>query len=238
MMRRHAGFSAFEWALVGLLICILMTWITSVGRLGRRRAKDVSCTTNVRQLAMAMALYAADYQGRGPSDPTQLGALMSYVRNYQIFVCPAARRHRSKGQRCDYVFYLRMTLDDRPDRILVMDDSAMRHTYETWIGARLDGAAVQLPARQWRGYPAWGYEKPADLRWPEREEWQPPMRRVPRPPFGPPGPPTQPPFTGKQPEPKRQPPGAEQPGTATRPAPGSQPPAPQNPPAKQRGDQK
>ena len=195
-MRRGAmrGFSAFEWALVALIISAAVGGVALLGRLAVHRSRDASCASNLRQLAEAVVIYAVDYDSFGPSARQHLGMLVSYTRNLQTFRCPAARRDgQYMGSRCDYLFRLGIKLDDPASELVVVDDRPDRHCWRSWIGARLDSAIRQAPrdrypvVRPTVRLPVW--EKPEEPLRP-LEPWMPPASVPPRRGV------TGPPFTG------------------------------------------
>jgi prepilin-type processing-associated H-X9-DG protein len=51
----------------------------------RQSAQRVACMSNMRQIAMACNMYAADNKGKLPD---KLGALTQYLQAPQVFLCP------------------------------------------------------------------------------------------------------------------------------------------------------
>ncbi len=106
--RSLRGFTLIELLVVIAIISILAGMLFPVFSQAREKGRAVACLNNLNQLVKAMVMYADDNRGRyplsiqdaqsGPSwsgyrsggggDVTQ-GALFSYVRTADVFVCPS-----------------------------------------------------------------------------------------------------------------------------------------------------
>lgn len=157
--RPRAGFSALELGLCFLMIAAGILVIMYHRAEATGRAWRVSCASNLKQLAYAHAMYAADSGGRGPVAPGPApDALMPYVRNTQLFVCPAHdppwRRPPYDEDRpaipTSYQFRMGLWTDEPPWTLVMQDDEPDRHVGRTWLGVRLDGGVRVFPAEQWR----------------------------------------------------------------------------------------
>jgi prepilin-type N-terminal cleavage/methylation domain-containing protein/prepilin-type processing-associated H-X9-DG protein len=94
---QRRAFTLIELLVVIAIIAILAAILFPVFAQARETARKAACTSNMRQIGMALAAYAADYEGMMP--PSQLppnGAniswptmLFPYVKNEGVFVCPA-----------------------------------------------------------------------------------------------------------------------------------------------------
>ena len=111
---RTRGFTLIELLVVIAIIAILAAILFPVFAKAREKARQASCLSNMKQLALGAKQYAADYDNRYPmggfapyancwggcskacgfvSTHWQSGAmakLMPYVKNSQIFYCPSA----------------------------------------------------------------------------------------------------------------------------------------------------
>lgn len=174
----NKGFSALEFAMVMLLFMTFTGLVMLYGRGARGKARESNCLSNVKQMAIASAVYASDNDGFYPrAEPVV--AIMPYTKNYQVFRCPAAPKKpqpepqeepycetvedctpccglpatRVPPHQVDYLFVPGLCADDRPDTMLAYDDAPDRHTSKSFNMVRLDGSARRLPAAQWPGPP-------------------------------------------------------------------------------------
>ncbi len=65
----------------------------------REHARQSSCLSNEKQLALGMLMYAADYDERFPLAENWTDGLYPYIKNNQILVCPSA-----PDNPCGYAF--------------------------------------------------------------------------------------------------------------------------------------
>jgi prepilin-type N-terminal cleavage/methylation domain-containing protein/prepilin-type processing-associated H-X9-DG protein len=118
-MPRHqskTGFTLIELLVVIAIIAILAAILFPVFAKARDRARQTSCLSNLKQLALAEVMYQEDWDGflpmgTGayvvyPSPPPDLGsALLPYVENnYGLWRCPTDNIARNYGHACTYVF--------------------------------------------------------------------------------------------------------------------------------------
>lgn len=98
--RSRGGFTLIEMLVVVAIIGILAAMIYPVYEIANKRAESTSCCMNMRHIAMAASLYAADYDDLlvparisvGP--PGTFGTtwdvlLLPYHRCQQMYLCPA-----------------------------------------------------------------------------------------------------------------------------------------------------
>lgn len=83
MMRR--GFTLMEMMIVLVIIALLVALLLPVFLRARRHAQSTPCTSNLRQLYSAWAMYLEDTGGRWPKF---LVEVLPYARNREIFQCP------------------------------------------------------------------------------------------------------------------------------------------------------
>jgi prepilin-type N-terminal cleavage/methylation domain-containing protein/prepilin-type processing-associated H-X9-DG protein len=99
-MRRQNGFTLIELLVVIAIIAILAAILFPVFAKAREKARQSSCTSNVKQIMLAALQYAQDYDERtmlGYSGGTGFplnwndpnGRLMPYMKSSQIMVCPS-----------------------------------------------------------------------------------------------------------------------------------------------------
>jgi prepilin-type processing-associated H-X9-DG protein len=78
------------------IIAILAAILFPVFARARAKARQTSCLSNVKQISLALMMYAQDYDEAYPCVDHSTGydwwqPLQGYVRNAQIFRCPAYR---------------------------------------------------------------------------------------------------------------------------------------------------
>ncbi len=100
---RGTGFTLIELLVVIAIIAILAAILFPVFSRAREKARQSSCGSNLRQVQLAIAQYAQDYDERHPTtwfvqrsgEPWPGSyqwqeAVLPYVKNNQLFVCPSA----------------------------------------------------------------------------------------------------------------------------------------------------
>ena len=86
-MRR--GFTLIELLVVIAIIAILAAILFPVFAKAREKARQTSCTSNVKQICLAQMMYAQDYDERLTGRELWMVKLQPYVKNWQIFSCPS-----------------------------------------------------------------------------------------------------------------------------------------------------
>jgi len=72
------------------MLAILAAILFPVFARSREKARQASCSSNLKQLALGTLSFAQDYDGRLPGTVTWRDDILPYVQNEQLFVCPVA----------------------------------------------------------------------------------------------------------------------------------------------------
>lgn len=110
-MKHRRGFTLIEILVVIAIIAILAALIFPVFAQAREKARTIQCSSNCRQLATAVMLYAHDYDETLPGwpDPSAnplfstwgwcmvVPALDPYLKNRNVWACPSASMPQSFG---------------------------------------------------------------------------------------------------------------------------------------------
>ena len=123
--RQVRGFTLIELLVVIAIIAILASILFPIYANAKERARQQRCLANLRQLAIAVSLYANDNNGRSPNPRVcvarpswegsegvrgwvypERGQIFRYVRNYAVYLCPTDIKRTAKqisvGQPKDY----------------------------------------------------------------------------------------------------------------------------------------
>ena len=110
------GFTLIELLVVIAIIAILAAILFPVFARAREKARQTTCTSNVKQLTLGIMMYVTDYDGTfpngwgAPPSPTLIttpanarlpvnplrymywsNSIQPYIKNYQMYECPSAR---------------------------------------------------------------------------------------------------------------------------------------------------
>jgi prepilin-type N-terminal cleavage/methylation domain-containing protein/prepilin-type processing-associated H-X9-DG protein len=149
---RRRGFTLLELCIVFTLIAIALTATLVVYAGGRHASKRTVCLSNLRNIGLALQLYAFDNDGFYP--PASPGAIVldPYVKNRDVFHCPSAKRRRGgPGQlTVDFMYRAGFSNEDLSDEPVAGDDQP-RHQGGANV-VTLDGSVQWWPAARWRSF--------------------------------------------------------------------------------------
>jgi len=134
-MRR--GFTLIELLVVIAIIAILAAILFPVFARAREKARQASCQSNLKQLALGVMMYAQDYDERFPTRyyvPTGWtsgfqwsNVIEPYVKNWDLFKCPSTAAY-SYGWQQGYLNYRKLAEIQSPSETVMLCDVGQVNT--------------------------------------------------------------------------------------------------------------
>jgi len=103
---RRGGFTLIELLVVIAIIAVLAAILFPVYAKSREKARQTACLSNLRQIGLALTMYADDYDGRLPywvfsgaplENITWNQVILPYLRTIDVFFCPSFGRPEQRG---------------------------------------------------------------------------------------------------------------------------------------------
>ena len=126
---RRKGFTLIELLVVIAIIAILAAILFPVFARAREKARQSSCMSNEKQLALGVLMYAQDHDGRMPTryrsgfGHWETAFIQPYVKNSQIAECPSSG-YGTYGWNQDYLNYTKLAAIDSPSETVMICESA------------------------------------------------------------------------------------------------------------------
>jgi len=161
--RRQTGFTLIELLVVIAIIAILAAILFPVFAQAREKARAASCTSNLKQIALAIRMYAQDYDERNimmwwtpftnkyndpPARAWWSWFVQPYIKNTQIFQEPSTDSE-------DFIGENRSVTKDAP---WANGDSSYRHETGTGLNWYQNASGQPTDCGQWGcAGPGWAY---------------------------------------------------------------------------------
>ena len=118
----RVGFTLIELLVVIAIIGLLFGFLTSGVQVARRKAVQSKCANNLRQIGIALQLYASDHSERFPAGLDDL--YPTYIDNLETFACPASGQPApASASGGGYLYVSGLTTSESSTTVLAADAS-------------------------------------------------------------------------------------------------------------------
>ena len=134
MRRTRAAFTFIELCTTISIIAILAAILFPVFARAREKARQMNCQSNLKQIGLALSLYARDYAGHFPPRQDDLTPIVDrYLLDAECLTCPSvavagsSQSTPARRPAVDYFYRAGFCDDDDPRTPLAADSDLGRH---------------------------------------------------------------------------------------------------------------
>lgn len=119
LFKARGGFTLGELLVVFAVVFLLIAAFTPIIKFSNERMDKVQCANNLREIGLAMYIYAREHDGRFPPSIEKLYE-ENYLGDRRTVDCPASSTQGAPDAP-DYIYTPGLSARDRSDLVLVRD---------------------------------------------------------------------------------------------------------------------
>ena len=122
--KKNKGFTIGELLIVFVVVLILVALMFPLIRYNYQKMERIICANNLKEVSLALYIYAKDHNGRFP--PTlKILYDQEYLADKELMDCPATKRIGTPEDP-DYLYTAGLSVDD-PSLYVLMEDKPGNH---------------------------------------------------------------------------------------------------------------